>query len=74
MADDIVRTANKVKAVVHKHCPDESGDTKCEHLVYLTVPAAGGDGLLIGVTETELAAETIASALNSMFGFVHTHV
>jgi hypothetical protein len=71
---DIVRTANKVKATVHVNCTGPHGSEPCEHLVYLSVPKMGGDGLLLGVTETPEAAEAITSALNSVFGFVHTHV
>lgn len=77
---DIVHVANKVKVSVHKNCPtgdtaplDTSGHPVCEFLIYLTVPKAGGDGMLLGVCETEEAAETITSALNTVFGLIHTH-
>ena len=76
---DVVHAKNQIKVTVHKNCvpdgtPGETISERCEYLVYLTVPKMGGDGLLIGVTETPEAAETIASALNTVFGFVHTHV
>lgn len=76
-----VPVANKLKAVVQKQCQpitdlDDNviGERDCEHLVYLTVPAAGGDGLLLGVTDSEQAAEAIASSFNLLFGTAHTHV
>lgn len=31
-----------------------------EHMIYLELPAKGGDGCLIGVTETKEAADEIA--------------
>lgn len=76
---DPVRVANKVKATVHRDCHevvagDGAGKEHCEYLVYLSVPKAGGDGILLGVSETPEAADAIASALNSVFGMVHTHV
>jgi hypothetical protein len=75
---EIVHVANKVKATVHSNCQfKEPGNVQsemvCEYLVYLAVPKMGGDGLLLGVTETSEAADAIASALNSIFGMVHTH-
>jgi hypothetical protein len=79
---EVVPVANKVKVSVHKNCVtpenvlpqhDDGSQTKCEHLVYLSVPKAGGDGILLGVTESAEAAEQIASALNFVFGLVHTH-
>lgn len=72
---DIVHVANKLKVAVHKRCPDtvvESADV-CEYLIYLSVPKAGGDGMLLGVTETEEAAEAIASTLNLVLSLAHTH-
>lgn len=62
---ELVPVKNRLKAAVHTN--------NGEFLVYLSVPAAGGDGLLLGVTETEEAAEAIASQLNLVFGLVHTH-
>lgn len=63
---DVVPVKNRLKAAVHTN--------NGEFLVYLSVPVAGGDGLLLGVTETEEAAEAIASQFNSLFGLTHTHV
>jgi hypothetical protein len=74
-----VHVVNKIRATVHTDCHeivagDGTGTTQhCEYLVYLTVPKAGGDGILLGVSETPEAAEAIASALNSVFGLAHTH-
>ncbi len=75
---DPVHVVNKIKATVHSNCQaKDPGNARseivCEYLVYLTVPKAGGDGILLGVSETPEAAEAIASALNSVFGLVHTH-
>lgn len=70
---DIVPANLKVKVTVHTHCTGPEGSPPCEYLVYLAVPKAGGDGLLLGVTETSEAAEHIASALNSVIGLAHTH-
>ena len=37
-----------------------------EHLIFLEVPAAGGDGMLLGVVDSLEAAKAIASALRSL--------
>jgi hypothetical protein len=76
---EVIPVSNKIKVSVHKNCPDGfDGDVyreppPCEYLVYLAVPKVGGDGLLLGVTETEEAAETIASAISLLFSTMHTH-
>lgn len=80
---EVVHVANKIKAIVHRNCvtpdnalhagEDNGINERCEFLVYLSVPKAGGDGILLGVAETEEAAETIASAFNFVFSLVHTH-
>lgn len=81
--DAIVPVAQRVKATVHRNCvgsdnaraagEDNGATEKCEFLVYLAVPSAGGDGILLGVAETEGAAETIASVLNSVLSLAHAH-
>lgn len=75
---DIVPIANKVRVSVSKNCTaipqiDGAAVEACEHLIYLTVPRMGGDGILLGVTETAEAAETIASALSLLLSTAHTH-
>jgi len=71
----VVLYSNKIAVRIHKNCTtDGSQVERCEHLVYLAIPSAGGDGLLLGVVETEQAAEVIASAFTSLFGSMHSHV
>ena len=42
-----------------------AGPEKTEWLVYAEVPAAGGDGALIAVYDSEQAARKFASVMNS---------
>lgn len=73
----VLPVASKLKVAVHPNCKDSptgDGSKVCEYLVYLSVPKAGGDGLLLGVTETEEAAEAIASTLNLVLSNAHNHV
>lgn len=44
-----------------------AGDGRVEQLIWLRVPAAGGDGILLGVCESQQAAVEIGSALQRLF-------
>lgn len=44
-----------------------------EHLIFLEVPAAGGDGMLLGVVDSLEAAKAIASALRSLLSRAGTN-
>lgn len=53
-----------VKVSMETNCPN--GYPPCEHLIWLRVPAAGNDGMLLGAVESRLAAETITAALDKI--------
>lgn len=46
-----------LKAVVEAHT---SGLGAVEHMIWLRLPSAGGDGALVGVCESKAAADEIA--------------
>ncbi len=59
-----------VRVEVQERC---QGTWPCEHLISLTAPAAGGDGMLLGVVESKQAAEAIASSLSKLLALISDH-
>lgn len=57
-----------IQVRVEKNCP--LGREACEHLLSIAVPSAGGDGMLLGVVDSEEAAHKIALAFERLFDLV----